>query len=125
MTIASCFACIVLSTIKTEAGELFTEVDPVVELPAADTAAAKGYADTMTTDTIPSRIVEYPKWNVGTNILEWIGVMPDLKYTTCVNEVESGKHKYAEDKLGAVCQHIMFTQILITHGNDRSIKSSH
>ena len=80
--IASCFACIVLSTIKTEAGELFTEVDPVVELPAADTAAAKGYADTMTTDTIPSRIVEYPKWNVGTNILEWIGVMPDLKYTT-------------------------------------------
>ena len=35
-----------------------------------------------------------------------------------VNEVESGKHKYSEDKLGGVCQHIMFPKILIAQGND-------
>lgn len=28
------------------------------------------------------RVVCKPKWNLGTNLLEWIGVMPDLRYTT-------------------------------------------
>ena len=39
-------------------------------------------ADSVTADTVPSRVVEHPKWNFGTNLLEWIGVMPNLKYTT-------------------------------------------
>lgn len=55
---------------------------------AADTTAAKTsaacalVADTIAADTIAPRIVEHPKWNFGTNLLEWIGVMPNLKYTT-------------------------------------------
>lgn len=94
MKIASCFACIVLATIKTEAGEIFITDDnrQSVELRSTDdvrtTTMSKVTmsADTIVPDTIAadttSRIVEYPKWNVGTNLLEWVGVMPNLKYTT-------------------------------------------
>lgn len=55
----------------------------VTDTTAAKTSAACALvADTIAADTIAPRIVEHPKWNFGTNLLEWIGVMPNLKYTT-------------------------------------------
>lgn len=88
MKIASCFACIVLATIKTEAGERLTDDGkmPLLERAIVEDSVAFMPTDSLVADTLAtdstSRIVEYPRWNVGTNLLEWAGVMPNLKYTT-------------------------------------------
>ena len=83
MAIASCLAYIVLAPLNTEACEQpNNENRPVHETPAKGDLPDGSTHAIATVDTTATRIVEHPKWNVGTNILEWIGVMPDLKYTT-------------------------------------------
>ncbi|GFI14381.1 hypothetical protein IMSAGC008_01934 [Muribaculaceae bacterium] len=88
MAIVTCFAYTVLLPIDARACEQFTEVNTNT---SGDTTATQQRvqenlpvfaADSVTADTVPSRVVEHPKWNFGTNLLEWIGVMPNLKYTT-------------------------------------------
>ncbi len=79
--IASCFAYIVLVPSFIGACEQSnTQNGPAYEAPAKAKSTDGSTLAVMTADT--TRIVEHPKWNVGTNLLEWIGVMPDLKYTT-------------------------------------------
>ena len=38
-----------------------------------------------------------------------------------INEVESGKHKYAEDQFGGFCQHLLLAQISIAQHDYRTI----
>ena len=87
MVIASCFACVVIAPVNVEAGVQSdngraTESELREQGTNERILSADNSADMQQGD-----IVKYPRWNVGTNLLEWIGVMPDLKYTTWASNV--------------------------------------
>ena len=87
MVLASCFACVVIAPVNVEAGVQSdngraTESELREQGTNERILSADNSADMQQGD-----IVKYPRWNVGTNLLEWIGVMPDLKYTTWASNV--------------------------------------